>query len=61
MLHGTPVSGQPLTWAFLACGCRSVYDSHDRDIGDVVVCPTSPLARATAVAGPRSPRHSPEP
>lgn len=28
-----------ITLAFLACGCRTVYDSGNRHHGDVVVCP----------------------
>lgn len=28
-----------ITLAFLACGCRTVYDSGHRQDGDVVVCP----------------------
>lgn len=39
MPHDASAAGHSLTWAFLACGCRTVYDGHDRDIGDVVVCP----------------------
>jgi hypothetical protein len=30
---------QTITLAFLACGCRTVYDRADRNVGDVVVCP----------------------
>jgi hypothetical protein len=28
-----------ITLAFLACGCRTVYDGGDKHDGEVVVCP----------------------
>jgi predicted secreted protein len=32
-------STRAVTFAFLACGCRTVYDDHDPQPGQTVVCP----------------------
>lgn len=32
-------STRSVTFAFLACGCRTVYDDRDPEASEIVVCP----------------------
>jgi hypothetical protein len=46
--HSIPTGG-PVTFALLACGCRTFYVGHDIAPGDPVICP-SPARCAGAVS-----------
>lgn len=39
VLNEVQDSTRPVTFAFLACGCRTVYDDRDPEVSEIVVCP----------------------